>query len=84
MTDELADVDRAIQAYISRHFEGALVDSWIVVTHSQQIESHDLSNYRIITPDSQPFHIDDGLISTGQRIVDDSWDRALADEDYEE
>ena len=51
MTDRIAELDTAIQRVIIEHFGGDLVDSWIVVCHSQQIDAHDMSNYRVITPD---------------------------------
>lgn len=34
MADTLRDLDAAIQAHIADTFHGAIVDSWILVTHS--------------------------------------------------
>lgn len=81
MTDTLRAVEEAIQQHIATTFDGALVDSWIVVTHSQTIEKHDVSNYRIITHDTQPFHVDAGLLTVGDQIIQDSWDDGYEDDD---
>lgn len=81
MTDTLAALEQAIQAHIADAFEGSLVDSWIIVTHSQQVERHDLSNYRIVTPESQPIHVDRGLLDIGEQIAVDSWDNAWDEDD---
>lgn len=78
--DTLRAIDEAIQAHIATHYEGALVDSWIVVTHSQTIAAHDVSNYRIVTHDTQPYHVDAGLLATGKKIIDDSWDDSFDDD----
>ena len=81
MSDSLRGLDAAIQTYIATNYEGSLVDSWILVTHSQNVEQHTTSNYRIITPDVQPIHVDAGLLATGERIVQDSWDESFDDTD---
>lgn len=83
MTDTLQAVEDAVQAHIASHFEGAYVDSFIVICHSQTIEKHDLSNYRIITRDTQPIHVDMGLIETGRAIIRDSWNAGY-DEDEDD
>ena len=81
MTDRIAELDTAIQRVINEHFGDALVDSWIVVCHSQQISAHDMSNYRVLTPEMQPHHIDVGLMETGRQINRDSWDSGTIDDD---
>lgn len=81
MTDTLRILDEAIQAHIAVAFEGAIVDSWILVTHSQDIENHTTSNYRIVTPDVQPIHVDAGLVQMGSMIIRDSWDSAFDEDD---
>lgn len=81
MSDTLRELDEAIQAHIAAAFEGALVDSWILVTHSQSIDQHTTSNYRIVTPDVQPIHVDAGLMKMGDLIIKDSWEDAFEDDD---
>lgn len=81
MTDTLANLEAAIQAHIGSIFEGEHVDGWVCVIHSQTIDAHTTSNYRIVTPDVQPHHIDAGLLATGDKIVQDSWDYASTTDD---
>jgi len=81
MTDTLQAVENAIQKHIASHFEGALVDSWVIVCHAQNIEEHDLSNYRLLTPETQPFHVDAGLMDVGERIIAGAWDDWNPDDD---
>ena len=83
MTNTLAELDAAIQRYVAENFPGALTGAWMVVTHSQSLEDgrDGISNYRIITPESQPLHIDWGLARVGERIVKDSWDNDSYEED---
>ena len=81
MTDTLRALDEAIQAHIAANFEGSITDGWILVTHSQTLEKHQVSNYRIVTPDTQPIHVDSGLIQTGQMIIRDSWDDSFNEDD---
>lgn len=38
-------------------------------------------NYRLLTADGQPWHIDTGLLTVGARIMKDSWDEDDATED---
>lgn len=83
MVDTLRALDEAIQRHIAECFPGALVDSWALVTHSQDL-SDSLSNYRFVSNETQPYHIDSGLLTVGQKIIEDSWDRALLDEDDDE
>jgi hypothetical protein len=81
MTDNtLHAIDAAIQAHIASHFEGALVDSWVIVTHAQTLDAGNVSNYRLVTPTVQPFHVDAGLLRMGERIMSDSWDEDETDE----
>jgi hypothetical protein len=77
----LRDLDEAVQAYIANTFNGALTDSWLLVTHSQTLEDHGVSNYRIVTPESQPIHVDSGLVHMSKMIIRDSWDNAYDDGD---
>jgi hypothetical protein len=81
LTDTLRTVDEAIQAHIAEKFEGALVDSWIIVAHAQTIEGGNVSNYRIVTHETQPLHVDAGLLDIGRQIVRDTWDAAYEDDD---
>lgn len=77
MTDTLAALDAAIQAHIATAYEGAFVDGWVLVTSSQALEHHDESNYRIVTPETQPFHVDCGLVEIARKITGDAWDAAF-------
>lgn len=81
MTDTLAALDAAIQAHIAEAFEGGYVDAWVLVTSSSTIEDHDISNYRLVTPETQPFHVDNGLVQVATRIMTDSWDSFGDDDD---
>ena len=83
MTDTLDDLDRAIQRHVAEMSEGGFAESWIVVAHSQHAADTDgISAYRIITSDTQPHHVDAGLIEVGKAIIRESWDAALnGDED---
>lgn len=81
MTDTLRALDEAIQAHIAASYEGSYVDSWILVTSSATLEAHDISNYRIVTPESQPYHVDAGLMHVGRQIMADSWDAWTEDDD---
>lgn len=80
MADTLRALDEAIQAHIAEAYEGSYVDSWILITSSSTLENHDISNYRLVTPETQPFHVDTGLVQVGKRIMDDSWDAAFDDD----
>lgn len=84
MTDTLAALETAVQNHIGTLYEGSLVDGWILVCHAQTVEQHDMSNYRIITPETQPHHVDAGLVHVGGAIIKDSWDAALTDGDDDE
>lgn len=81
MSDTLGELDAAIQRHIGTAFEGAVVDHWFLVTHSQTLAKFDVSNYRIVTPDTQAIHLDAGLLKVAQMIVKDSWDSAYEEED---
>lgn len=81
MTDTLQALETAIQNHIATAYEGNFVESWVLITASQSIEAHDISNYRFVTPESQPFHVDSGLVETGRRIMRDSWDAWDADDE---
>lgn len=81
MADTLDNLEAAIQAHIAAVYEGSYVDSWILVTHSQTVSEHQTSNYRIVTPSSQPIHVDSGLVATGKLIIRDSWDSSWDDGD---
>jgi hypothetical protein len=82
MSDETrANLDAAISAHIADAFPGHYTSGWIVVTSSAAIDRPNTTNYRMVSPDSQPFHIDDGLIKVGARILQDSWDEDASEED---
>jgi hypothetical protein len=82
MSDTLQALDEAIQRHIGEVSEGALTDGWSLVTHSTQVDESDpISGYRIITSDTQPYHVDAGLIEVGKHIIRGSWDAALDDDD---
>lgn len=82
MTDTLNAVDQAIQKHVGEIADGAFAEAWIIVVHSQHLDG-DGNGYRIITSDTQPHHVDAGLIAVGHEIVQASFDEALygTDED---
>lgn len=81
MSAELDTLDAAINAYIAEAFEGHYTSAWIVVAVSTTVTEPDAANYRIITPTTQPFHTDVGLLQVGAKITDDSWNADSYDED---
>ena len=83
MTDTLRGIDEAIQRHVSETMSGKIPDAWIIVVHAQSLgDDHQVSNYTIITSDTQPHHVDAGLIEVGKAIIRESWDAALnGDED---
>ena len=82
MTDTLRGIDEAIQRHVSETMSGKIPDAWIIVVHAQSLgDDHQVSNYTIITSDTQPLHVDAGLIHIGSQIVTDSWDAGFASED---
>lgn len=83
MTDTLDAVDQAIQKHVGEIADGAFAESWIVVVHSQTLEG-DGHGYRILTSDTQPHHVDAGLIQVGHEIVQASFDEALYGEDEDD
>lgn len=66
-------IDEAINAHIADNFPGYYTDAWVVVCASSRIENPAEKNYRMITPDTQPFHADLGLIRIGSEILKDAW-----------
>ncbi|MEV4777470.1 hypothetical protein [Microbacterium sp. LWH12-1.2] len=84
MTDTLNAVDQAIQRHIGEIGQGAIAESWIIIVHSQTIEADGVSGYRILTSDTQPHHVDRGLLDVGQAIVAASWDDNLYESDDDE
>lgn len=82
MSDETrAALDNAISAHIADTFPGYYTSGWVVVASSAHINRPDATNYRLLSPDSQPFHVDDGLMQIGIRILNDSWNTSADDED---
>lgn len=81
MSDNLRELDEAVQKYVAATFDGARTGAWVLITHSQTLENPNVSNYRITTPEVQPIHVDAGLVKIAGLIVQDSWDGAFDDED---
>ena len=82
MSDETrAELDTAISAHIADTFPGYYTSGWVVVVASNAIDRPDATNYRMLSPDTQPFHVDDGLINIGRRILRDAWDEDPDEED---
>lgn len=77
MPDTLTVLETAIQNHIGTMFPGHHTDSWILVCHSQSIDESEISNYRIVTSEIQPHHIDLGLLEVGKAIARESWDSEL-------
>ena len=82
MSDETrAALDDAISAHIADIFPGYYTSGWVVVASSAALDKPNSTNYRVMSPDNQPFHIDDGLITVGRRILQDAWDIDADEED---
>ncbi|WP_447948226.1 hypothetical protein [Microbacterium maritypicum] len=75
-----ADLDNAISAHIADTFPGHYTSGWVVVVSSSTLERPNATNYRLLTADGQPWHIDSGLLTVGNRIMKDSWDEDDATE----
>jgi hypothetical protein len=80
MTDTLDAVDQAIQRHVGEITEGGFAESWIIVVHTQTIDG-DISGYRLLTSDTQPYHVDAGLIDIGQALVEASFDASMGGDD---
>lgn len=81
--DSLEALERAIQNHIAEAFPGHVTDAWIVVTHSNTLDddTHDLHNYRLVTNESQAWHVDSGLVAAAYRMTRDAWDYDAETED---
>ena len=81
MSDEThGQLDASISAHIADTFPGHYTSGWIVVVASSSIDNPNTTNYRLISADAQPLHVDDGLINIGRRIIGDTWDDSDEDE----
>lgn len=69
-----AALDATISAHIADTYPGDYTSGWIVIVASSSLDRPEATNYRLVSPDGQAFHIDDGLISVGKKIIRDSWD----------
>lgn len=67
------ELDRAISEHIAEAFPGFYTEGWVVVAVSATLDSPRGKNYRILTPDTQPFHSDLGLLNVGLEILKDLW-----------
>ncbi len=76
-----ADLDAAISAHIADTFPGHYTSGWVVVVSSSALETPNATNYRLLTAEGQPWHIDQGLLNVGNRIMIDSWDEDDSDPD---
>ncbi|MCT1363324.1 hypothetical protein [Microbacterium sp. p3-SID131] len=85
MSDETrAKLDEAINAHVAENFPGYYTTAWVVIAASTALDRPDSTNYRLFSPNSQPFHVDNGLITVGAKILEDSWDDADDDLDDED
>ena len=66
-------IDTAISQHVAETFPGFYTEGWVIVTVSSTLDNPHGKNYRILTPDSQPFHADLGLITVGKQILEDQW-----------
>lgn len=78
-----ADLDDAISAHIADTFPGHYTSGWVVVVSSSTLDRPNATNYRLLTAENQPWHIDSGLLTVGNRIMIDSWDEDDSDPDDE-
>lgn len=82
MSDETrADLEASISAHIADAYPGDYTSGWIVVVASSSLDRPEATNYRLVSPDGQAFHIDDGLISVAKKIIRDSWDQDGEEDD---
>lgn len=79
--DTRANLEDSISAHIADAFPGDYTSGWVVVVASSSLERPDATNYRLVSPDGQPFHVDDGLINVGRKIIRDAWDEDGDDDD---
>lgn len=77
MSDSLHAIDQAIQRHIGEISDGAVAESWVIVAHTQHYTDDQPSGYRILTSDTQPHHVDIGLLQIGLKITDASLDDAM-------
>lgn len=68
-----ADLDNAISQHVAETFPGFYTEGWVVVAVSATLDNPKVKNYRILTPESQPFHADAGLLDVGRLILKDAW-----------
>lgn len=76
-----ADIDAAIAAHVADTFPGYYTSGWILVSASAHLERPNAVNYRLVTSEGQPLHVDAGLLDVGKKIIKDSWDYNDAEED---
>lgn len=82
MSDQTsAAVDTAISQHIADTFPGFYTEGWVIVAVSSTLDDPRGKNYRILTPDGQPFHADMGLLDVGRQILKDMWYGEDDDED---
>lgn len=82
MSEQTAtNLDTAISQHVAETFPGFYTEGWIVVAVSATLDNPNAKNYRILTPESQPFHADSGLLDVGRLILKDTWYGEADDED---
>lgn len=74
-------IDEAISQHVAETFPGFYTEGWVIVAVSSTLDNPRGKNYRILTPNSQPFHADLGLITVGKQILEDLWCDDGEDED---
>lgn len=85
MSDETrTGLDNAISAHIADIFPGHYTSGWVVIVSSTTLDKPNSTNYRMLTPETQPLHVDEGLLTVGRKIIQDSWDYNEADGDEDE
>lgn len=75
------NLDGAISAHVAENFHGFYTEGWVVVAVSTALDDPNRKNYRIMTPDNQPFHVDVGLLDIGRMIIKDQWCEGAEDDE---
>lgn len=68
-----AALEAALAAHIADECDGRMLADYLMIVHSQDVLT-DLSHFRLVLSETQPFHVSDGLASVGRKLLADIWD----------
>ena len=78
MTDTLDALEQAIQAHVAATSETKVFcEHWIVTVYVVSLDGDEIQPYGLITPATQPLHIDVGLAHAAGKFTDASYDYIL-------